>query len=95
MSGFPDGSDSKMPTCNAVDPDSVPRLGRFPVDEHSNPLQYFCLENPHGQRILTGLKHFQPQSFWAFLIAQFVKNPPIIQENQVQFLGGEDPLEKG
>ena len=24
-----------------------------------------------------------------------VKNPPVIQETQVQSLGGEDPLEKG
>ena len=30
-----------------------------------------------------------------FLVAQLVKNSPIMQETQVQFLGGEDPLEKG
>ena len=29
------------------------------------------------------------------LIAQLVKNPPAIQETPVQFLGWEDPLEKG
>ena len=29
------------------------------------------------------------------LIAQLVKNPPAIQETQVQFLGWEGPLEKG
>ena len=28
-------------------------------------------------------------------IAQLVKNPPAMQETQVQFLGWEDPLEKG
>ena len=32
---------------------------------------------------------------WAYLIAQLVKNLPAIQETPVQFLGGEDPLEKG
>ena len=32
---------------------------------------------------------------WASLIAQLVKNPPAVQETPVQFLGGEDPLEKG
>ena len=32
---------------------------------------------------------------WASLIAQLVKNPPAIQETQVQFLGLKDPLEKG
>ena len=31
----------------------------------------------------------------ASLIAQLVKNPPPIQETPVQFLGQEDPLEKG
>ena len=31
----------------------------------------------------------------ASLIAQLVKNPPAVQETQVQFLGQEDPLEKG
>ena len=29
------------------------------------------------------------------LVAQLVKNPPAIQETPVQFLGLEDPLEKG
>ena len=28
-------------------------------------------------------------------MAQLVKNPPAMQETQVQSLGGEDPLEKG
>ena len=31
----------------------------------------------------------------ASLIAQLVKNPPAMQETTVQFLGQEDPLEKG
>jgi len=31
----------------------------------------------------------------ASLIVQLVKNPPAMQETQVQFLGCEDPLEKG
>ena len=32
---------------------------------------------------------------WASLIAQLVKNLPAMQETPVQFLGQEDPLEKG
>ena len=32
---------------------------------------------------------------WSSLVAQQVKNPPAMQEIWVQFLGGEDPLEKG
>ena len=35
------------------------------------------------------------QYSWAFLVAQLVKNPPAIWETWVQFLGWEDPLEKG
>ena len=31
----------------------------------------------------------------ASLIAQLVKNPPAMQETSLQFLGQEDPLEKG
>ena len=31
---------------------SIPALGRSPGGGHSNPFQYSCLENPHGQRSL-------------------------------------------
>ena len=31
-----------------------PGLGRSPRGGHGNPLQYSCLENPHGQRSLVG-----------------------------------------
>ena len=27
----------------------IPGLGRSPREEYGNPLQYSCLENPHGQ----------------------------------------------
>ena len=36
------------------DGDSIPGLGRSPGEEHDNPLQYLCLENPHGQRSPAG-----------------------------------------
>ena len=39
---------------NAGDLSSVPRLGRSPGGGQGNPLQYSCLENPHGQRNLVG-----------------------------------------
>ena len=32
----------------------IPRLGRSPGRGHGNPLQYSCLEYPHGQRSLEG-----------------------------------------
>ena len=35
------------------------------------------------------------QHSWASLVAQLVKNPPAMQETPVQFLGQEDPTEKG
>ena len=31
----------------------------------------------------------------ASLVAQLVKNPPAMQETPLQFLGQENPLEKG
>ena len=34
------------------DAGSIPGLGRSPAGGHGNPLQYFCLENPPGQRSL-------------------------------------------
>ena len=52
--GFPGGSDGKKSVCHAEDLSSIPGLGRSPVEGHSNPLQYSCLENPHGQRSLVG-----------------------------------------
>ena len=33
---------------------SIPGLVRLPGGGHGNPLQYSCLENPHGQRSLAG-----------------------------------------
>ena len=36
------------------DPGSIPGSGRSPGGGHGNPLQYSCLENPHGQRSLAG-----------------------------------------
>ena len=35
------------------------------------------------------------QNSWASLVAQLVKNLPAMQETPIQFLGWEDPLEKG
>ena len=52
--GFPGGSDSKESTCNAGDLGLIPGLGRSHAGGLGNPLQYSCLENPHGQRSLMG-----------------------------------------
>ena len=44
----------KESACNVGDLGSTPGLGRFPLGGYDNPLQYSCLENPHGQRSLVG-----------------------------------------
>ena len=50
----PGGSDSRESACSAGDLGSVPGLGRSPGGGQGNPLQYSCLDNPHGQRSLAG-----------------------------------------
>ena len=45
----------KNPPANAGDirdVGSIPGLGRSHGEGHGNPLQYSCLENPHGERSL-------------------------------------------
>ena len=47
----------RNPPANAGDvrdAGSIPESGRSPGGGHGNPLQYSCLENPHGQRSLPG-----------------------------------------
>ena len=48
---FPGGSDGKESACKAGDLGSVPGLGRSPGGGHGSPLQYSCLENPHGRGV--------------------------------------------
>ena len=52
--GFPGSSDGKKSACTVGDPGSIPESGRSPGEGHGNPLQYSCLENPHGERRLVG-----------------------------------------
>ena len=52
--GFPRGSDGKESACHVGDLGLMPGLGRSRGRGHGNPLQYSCLENPHGQRSLAG-----------------------------------------
>ena len=54
MLGFPSGSNGKESACNVGDLDFIPGLEGSPGGGHANPLQYSCLENPHGQRSLVG-----------------------------------------
>ena len=50
--GFLVSSAGKEFTCNARDLGLIPGFGRSPARGHGTPLQYSCLENPHGQRSL-------------------------------------------
>ena len=52
--GFPGGAVVKNPPANAGDVRSIPGWGRSPGEGNGNPIQYSCLENPHGQRSLAG-----------------------------------------
>ena len=54
FSDFPGGSLIKEPPASARDAGLIPGMERSPGGRHGNPLQYSCLENPHGQRILEG-----------------------------------------
>ena len=59
--GFPGGLYGKEPACHAGDLGSIPGLGRSPREGHGNPLQYSCLENPHGQRSQVGYSPWGPK----------------------------------
>ena len=52
--GFPGGSDGKESAYSVGDLGSIPGLVRSSGEGHGNPLQYSCLENPHGQSSLEG-----------------------------------------
>ena len=96
MMGFPGDSDGRESACNSKDLGSIPELGR-PLGGGCNPLQYSCLENPHGQRSLTGYIHGITKSwtclstaqhmiytiFLSSLVSQLVKNPPALQKTLV------------
>ena len=54
--GFPGDSDGKESAVG--DLGLIPGLEKSAGGGHGNPIQYFCLKNPHGQRNLAG---YSPQ----------------------------------
>ena len=50
--GTPQSLKGKESASSAGDLGSIPKLGRSSGGVSGNPLQYSCLENPHGQRSL-------------------------------------------
>ena len=96
--GFPHSSVGKETSCNAGDPSSIPGLGRSVGRRKKLPTPGFWPGEFHGLYSSWGGKESdrtERLSFWAFLVAQVVKTPPVIWETWVRSLGWEDPLEKG
>ena len=73
--GFPCGSAGKESICNVRDLGSIPGLGRFPGEGNDYPLPYSHLENSMNSTV--------KQQYWAYLVAQLVKNPTAMQETPV------------
>ena len=69
--------------CSAGHPGLIPEWGRSPGGGHGSPLQYSCLENPHGQRSLAGYspwgrtKSDMAAAAAAFLQALCSVSPPV------------------
>ena len=76
--GFPGGSNGKESTWIVGDLGSVPGMGRSLGGGHGNPLQYSCLENPHGQR---SLADYRP---WGHKESDKAEQLSIIQYNTSQ-----------
>ena len=55
--GFPRSSVGKESACNAGDLGLIPGVGRSPGEGNSNPLQYYCLENPMDRGAWQGTAH--------------------------------------
>ena len=51
------GANGKVSVYNAGDPGSIPGSGRSPGEGNSNPLQYYCLENPMDREAWQAMVH--------------------------------------
>ena len=59
---------------------SIPGSGRSPGEGNGNPLQYSCLENPHGQMSLAsyspwGHKELDMMTFHIFHFPEYTEGP--------------------
>ena len=75
--GFPDSSVGKESTCSAVDPSSIPGLGRSPGEGIGYPLQYSWTSLVAQLGLISGLrrssgegKGYPLQYSWTSLVAQ-------------------------
>ena len=62
---------------------------------HSYPLCPIGLFDSGNSDAVNSEQFDENSTFWPSVVAQTVKNLPVVQEIWVQFLGLEDPLEKG
>ena len=93
---FPGGSDGKESAYNAGDPGLILGSGRSPGEGNGNPLQYSCLENPHGQRRLVGYSLYCEARVSESLIC--MRLPPNCGEgngSQLQYFCLENPRNGG
>ena len=102
--GFHSGSKSKESACNVGDLDLIPRLGRSSGGGHGNPLQYSCLESPHGQRSLAGYSpssHKESDTTEWLRTAQHRANPGLGRSpgvgngNPLQYSCLGNPMDRG
>ena len=70
---------SKESACNLRDLGSILGLGRSPGGGHGNPLQYSCLEKPHGQKSLAG---YSP---WGHKESDMTERPSTAQHSTLLF----------
>ena len=77
--GFPGGSDDKESACNMRDLGSIPGLRKSPGGGHGNPLQYSCLENPHGQSSLAGYSPWGRKESYMTEKLSTARNKPMCQ----------------
>ena len=75
--GFPGGSVKDPPAMR-----QTPALEESPGGGHGNPLQYYCLENPHGQRSLAG---YHPQGCEESDMIEQLSTPIMKPEAQSQY----------
>ena len=59
---FPGSSVGKESACNAGDPGSVPRLGKFPGERNGYPLQYSYLEKSMDRGAWQAIVHVVEKS---------------------------------
>ena len=83
-SGFPFASPEDLPDPGIEPRSSALHADSLPPEAPGKPCAVY--------KTLIPQQGLNPQ---VSLVAQMVKNPPAMQETQVQFLGWEDPLEKG